>query len=174
MLVRRSSILANQPHADNRLRPMRDQVGEYVEVDPPHRVAFTWGFEGTEPFIEPGATRVEVTLERDGEGTLLTLSHHGLAHGVRDAHAEGVVALTRAPCPRRRRPPQRARPLDRHQPRPPRRVDTRGRVPRLDRHLDQMDPGARRQQRDVVHFTHRGWPDQAADDEMAMCGYTWA
>src|ERR687891_600896 len=32
---------------------------------------------------------VEVALERDGEGTLLTLLHHGLADGVRDAHAEG-------------------------------------------------------------------------------------
>jgi uncharacterized protein YndB with AHSA1/START domain len=26
----------------------------------------------------------------------------------------------------------------------------------------------------VVHFTHRGWPDAAADGEMAMCAYTWA
>jgi uncharacterized protein YndB with AHSA1/START domain len=26
----------------------------------------------------------------------------------------------------------------------------------------------------VVHFTHGGWPDQAAEGEMAMCGYTWA
>ena len=64
-------------------------IGEYVEVDPPNRVVFTWGFEGTEPFVEPGSTRVEVTLERDGEGTLLTLSHYGLADGARDAHAEG-------------------------------------------------------------------------------------
>jgi len=29
------------------------------------------------------------TLQRDGEGTLLTLVHHGLADGARDAHAEG-------------------------------------------------------------------------------------
>jgi hypothetical protein len=50
---------------------------------------FTWGFEGTEPFVEPGSSRVEVTLERDGEGTLLTLLHHGLATDARDAHAEG-------------------------------------------------------------------------------------
>ena len=41
-------------------------IGEYLEVDPPNRVVFTWGFEGTEPFVEPGSTRVEVTLERDG------------------------------------------------------------------------------------------------------------
>jgi uncharacterized protein YndB with AHSA1/START domain len=26
----------------------------------------------------------------------------------------------------------------------------------------------------VVHFRHGGWPEQAADGEMAMCGYTWA
>ncbi len=26
----------------------------------------------------------------------------------------------------------------------------------------------------VVHFTHSGWPDEAAEGEMAMCGYTWA
>ena len=64
-------------------------IGEYVEVDPPHRVVFTWGFEGAEPFVAPGSTRVEVTLERDGEGTLLTLVHRGLADGTRDAHAEG-------------------------------------------------------------------------------------
>ena len=28
--------------------------------------------------------------------------------------------------------------------------------------------------RTVVHFEHGGWPDQAAESEMAMCGYTWA
>jgi len=26
----------------------------------------------------------------------------------------------------------------------------------------------------VVHFRHGGWPEEAADAEMAMCGYTWA
>jgi uncharacterized protein YndB with AHSA1/START domain len=26
----------------------------------------------------------------------------------------------------------------------------------------------------VVHFSHTGWPEEAADGEMAMCGYTWA
>jgi uncharacterized protein YndB with AHSA1/START domain len=64
-------------------------IGEYVEVDPPHRVVFTWGFEGTDAFVAPGSTRVEVTLEREGDGTLLTLLHHGLAGDPRDAHAEG-------------------------------------------------------------------------------------
>jgi uncharacterized protein YndB with AHSA1/START domain len=46
-------------------------IGEYIELDPPHRVVFTCGFERTDAFVAPGSTRVEVTLERDGEGTLL-------------------------------------------------------------------------------------------------------
>ena len=64
-------------------------ISEYLELDPPDRVVFTWGYEGPEPFVEPGSTRVEVTLERDGEATLLTLTHHGLAGDARDAHAGG-------------------------------------------------------------------------------------
>ena len=68
----------------------RDVVlGEYVEVESPRRVVFTWGFEGPDRVVAAGSTRVEVTLERDGDGTLLVLRHHGLAGGARDAHAEG-------------------------------------------------------------------------------------
>jgi uncharacterized protein YndB with AHSA1/START domain len=68
----------------------RDVVrGEYVEVEPPHRVVFTWGFEGSDPFVAAGSTRVEVTLQPDGDGTLLTLLHHDLPDATRDAHAEG-------------------------------------------------------------------------------------
>jgi uncharacterized protein YndB with AHSA1/START domain len=68
----------------------RDVVlGEYVEVEPPRRVVFTWGFEGAERVVAAGASRVEVTLERDGDGTRLVLLHHGLADAPRAAHAEG-------------------------------------------------------------------------------------
>jgi uncharacterized protein YndB with AHSA1/START domain len=64
-------------------------VGEYVEVKPPRRVVFTWGFDGADPIVAAGSTRVEVTLEPDGDGTRLTLLHHGLPTRLRDAHAEG-------------------------------------------------------------------------------------
>ena len=64
-------------------------LGEYVEVQPPHRVVFTWGFAGARPSAAAGSTRVEVTLEPDGGGTRLTLLHHGLPEGTRGAHAEG-------------------------------------------------------------------------------------
>ena len=36
--------------------------GEFVEVDPPHRVVFTWGFENSEIGVSPGISTVEVTL----------------------------------------------------------------------------------------------------------------
>jgi uncharacterized protein YndB with AHSA1/START domain len=54
-------------------------VGEYVEVEPPHRVVFTW----------PHGSRVEVTLAPDGDGTRLTLLHHDLPEAMREIHARG-------------------------------------------------------------------------------------
>jgi uncharacterized protein YndB with AHSA1/START domain len=68
----------------------RDSVlGEYVEVEPPRRVVFTWGFEGSGRSTAAGSTRVEVTLEPDGEGTLVVLLHHGLSGPARDHHGQG-------------------------------------------------------------------------------------
>lgn len=68
--------------------------GEYVEVDPPSRVVFTWGWEGQEPgagehSVPPGSSRVEVTLERDGEGTLVRLRHLDLPEQAREIHGQG-------------------------------------------------------------------------------------
>ena len=51
--------------------------GRYVELDPPRRVVFTWGFEGLEG-LPPGASTVEVTLTPDGEATVVVLRHTGL------------------------------------------------------------------------------------------------
>jgi uncharacterized protein YndB with AHSA1/START domain len=51
--------------------------GEFVEVDAPHRVVFTWGWEG-EPRLLPGTTMVEIELTAEDGGTLLQLRHTGL------------------------------------------------------------------------------------------------
>jgi uncharacterized protein YndB with AHSA1/START domain len=68
----------------------RDVVlGEYVVVEPPHRVVFTWGFVGADAITEAGSSRVEVTLEPDGDGTRLVLLHHGLADASRAPHGMG-------------------------------------------------------------------------------------
>jgi uncharacterized protein YndB with AHSA1/START domain len=52
--------------------------GEYVAVDRPNRIVFTWGWEGEEPTVAPGGSTVEVLLARDGEGTQLRLIHSDL------------------------------------------------------------------------------------------------
>jgi len=51
--------------------------GEYLEVSPPKRLVFTWGYEDNEG-LQPGDSTVEVLLEPDGADTLLTLRHSGL------------------------------------------------------------------------------------------------
>jgi uncharacterized protein YndB with AHSA1/START domain len=62
--------------------------GEYVEIDPPRRVVFTWGWEG-HPVVPPGSSTVEVDLAPDGEGTLLRLTHRRLPDDEVDQHAHG-------------------------------------------------------------------------------------
>lgn len=62
--------------------------GHYVEVSPPTRVVFTWGWEG-DAKVPPGSSTVEVTLIPDGDGTIVRLRHLGLALGERGSQGEG-------------------------------------------------------------------------------------
>ena len=59
--------------------------GEFVEIDPPHRLVFTWGWHDN-PVVPPGSTSVEVTLEATEDGTLVRLTHHGLPDPESVAH----------------------------------------------------------------------------------------
>jgi uncharacterized protein YndB with AHSA1/START domain len=68
--------------------PRDTAIGEYVEIDAPHRVVFTWGWEGNE-HVPPGSSTVEVTLTPDGEGTLLRLVHRDLPAPATDEHEQG-------------------------------------------------------------------------------------
>src|SRR5438093_7769328 len=45
-------------------------LGQFVEVDPPRRVVFTWGWESEMFATPPQSTLVEVSLMLDGEGTI--------------------------------------------------------------------------------------------------------
>lgn len=59
--------------------------GEYLEVDPPKRLVFTWRWEGEEE-----QSRVTVDLQPAGEGTTLTLVHDRIADDTtRDRFADG-------------------------------------------------------------------------------------
>jgi uncharacterized protein YndB with AHSA1/START domain len=64
-------------------------AGEYVEVDPPKRVVFTWGWEGQDTPVPPGSSTVEVTLEPDGDGTIVRLRHKDLPEEARGEHGHG-------------------------------------------------------------------------------------
>ncbi|RKE22265.1 SRPBCC domain-containing protein [Streptomyces sp. TLI_171] len=64
-------------------------VGEFLVLEPPHRVVFTWGWEAGDHGVPPGASTVEVTLAPDGDGTLLTFTHRDLPPAARTPHAQG-------------------------------------------------------------------------------------
>jgi uncharacterized protein YndB with AHSA1/START domain len=61
--------------------PGHTASGEFVEVDPPHRLVFTWGWEasGDEPnAVPPGSSTIEIELEPSGGGTTLRFTHRDL------------------------------------------------------------------------------------------------
>ncbi|MER6351730.1 SRPBCC domain-containing protein [Streptomyces sp. NPDC001634] len=64
--------------------------GHFVEVDPPKRLVFTWGWAEGGMDLQPGSTTVEITLEQVADGTLLRLVHRGLpSPEACAAHEEG-------------------------------------------------------------------------------------
>ncbi len=67
--------------------------GEFVELDPPHRLVFTWGWEEGEDgpaSVLPGASTVEIELTADGSGTRLHFTHRDLPGAERaESHAHG-------------------------------------------------------------------------------------
>jgi uncharacterized protein YndB with AHSA1/START domain len=55
--------------------------GEFIEIDAPHRLVFTWGWEDGASPVAPGSSTVEFELTPDGEGTLLRFRHFDLPSG---------------------------------------------------------------------------------------------
>ena len=72
--------------------PGNTAVGEFVELDPPHRLVFSWGWEpgGQDNRVAPGSSTVEIELVPSGAGTLVRLTHRGLPGPEAAAsHAQG-------------------------------------------------------------------------------------
>ena len=63
--------------------------GEVIEIVPDRRVVFTWGWEDGALPVAPGESTVEISLEPDGEGTLLRLTHGDLPRGMHTFHRLG-------------------------------------------------------------------------------------
>jgi uncharacterized protein YndB with AHSA1/START domain len=62
--------------------------GEVLEIAPPERIVFTYGFESGRP-IPIGASRVTVTLDELAAGTLVRLRHELPSAEARDEHVQG-------------------------------------------------------------------------------------
>ena len=80
-----------QTHEDGGNR--YDMRGEFIEVSPPDRVVFSWGFTNPEVHVPPGSSIVEVTLTADNGGTHLRLVHRGLPPAEIASHEGGWSAL---------------------------------------------------------------------------------
>lgn len=68
--------------------------GTFVAVEPPRRVIFTWGHEGS-AVLPAGASTVEITLtEQPGPRTIVDLVHRGLPAVMAPGHARGWAHFT--------------------------------------------------------------------------------
>ena len=65
-----------------------EAVGEIVEIDPPSRIVFTYGYATGSP-VAPGGSRVTIRLEPVARGTRVRLLHEFADPSVRDEHVQG-------------------------------------------------------------------------------------
>ena len=65
-----------------------ETVGEVLEIDPPGRIVFTYGFPSGNP-MPPGASRVTIRLTPGSAGTRLDLVHEFAEEMPRDQHVQG-------------------------------------------------------------------------------------
>lgn len=81
-----------RPDGAFRIRMPGAQVasGQFVELVPEQRLVITWGWEGEAQPVPPGSTTVTIELEPNETGTLLRLTHSGLApQNVAEHHRQG-------------------------------------------------------------------------------------
>ncbi len=62
-------------------------VGEFVVVEPPHRIVFTFGWEHGD--LPPGASRVDVAIQPTDTGSRVVLRHDGLPVEFVESHIRG-------------------------------------------------------------------------------------
>jgi uncharacterized protein YndB with AHSA1/START domain len=68
--------------------PGHSARGEFVELDRPSRLVFTWGWDGNEN-LPPGASTIEVELASEGDGTSVRFVHNLPSAEQAASHASG-------------------------------------------------------------------------------------
>jgi uncharacterized protein YndB with AHSA1/START domain len=64
--------------------------GEFVELDPPRRLVYTWGWEEGESSVPPGSSTIEIELVPEGDATTVRLLHSDLPNAESaDSHGHG-------------------------------------------------------------------------------------
>ena len=63
--------------------------GEVLEIIPERRLVFSWGWEDGALPLRPGQSTVEISLEPDGDGTRLRLTHRDLPPDMHSFHGVG-------------------------------------------------------------------------------------
>jgi uncharacterized protein YndB with AHSA1/START domain len=66
-----------------------EHTGEYLVIDPPHRLSFTW----LSPYTGGAASQVDITLTARGPATHLVLSHQRLPDETRSSHEGGWASI---------------------------------------------------------------------------------
>ena len=89
-----SATLESQPGGLYRVEviPGHTARGEFVELDPPHRLVYTFGWEANENGpnpVPPGSSTIEIELVPDGDGTLLRFVHELASAESAEMHAKG-------------------------------------------------------------------------------------
>jgi uncharacterized protein YndB with AHSA1/START domain len=71
--------------------PGNSASGEFVEIDRPRRLVYTWGWEqGSASTLPPGSTTIEFDLSPKGDGTLLRFRHSDLPNReAAESHGHG-------------------------------------------------------------------------------------
>jgi uncharacterized protein YndB with AHSA1/START domain len=84
-----------EPEPGGELRWTHDNgatmIGRFVELDPPRRLVFTYGWQGDLMGLAPESSTVEIDLEEQSGGTLLRLSHRGIPPDVVEEHRRGWI-----------------------------------------------------------------------------------
>jgi uncharacterized protein YndB with AHSA1/START domain len=87
-----SATLDPQPGGVYRVEVLPGSVarGVFVELDPPRRLVYTWGWESGASPLPPGSTTIEIVLRPEGDGTTVHFTHRDLPSSeAAGAHGHG-------------------------------------------------------------------------------------